>query len=149
MWYLIDKHFLGWIGQDVAQQIRHQRQGSSAYPEKVSAPSHDSNLAGPGSTKASRPAVWTTEGCGRTRSGVRGCGYGRLMTERTARPAASEAVAEIGIIGGSGFYSLLDTMTEVDVDTPWGKPSDPITVGEVAGRRVAFLPRHGRDHRYP
>jgi 5'-methylthioadenosine phosphorylase len=93
--------------------------------------------------------VWTTEGCGRTRSGVRGCGYGRLMTERTARPAGSEAVAEIGIIGGSGFYSLLDTMTEVDVDTPWGKPSDPITVGEVAGRRVAFLPRHGRDHRYP
>jgi hypothetical protein len=51
--------------------------------------------------------------------GVRGCGYGRLMTERTGRPTGSETLAEVGIIGGSGFYSLLDTMTEVDVDTPW------------------------------
>ena len=71
------------------------------------------------------------------------------MTDRTDRPTSPEAVAEIGIIGGSGFYALLDDMTELDVKTPWGKPSDPITVGEVAGRRVAFLPRHGRDHRYP
>jgi 5'-methylthioadenosine phosphorylase len=59
------------------------------------------------------------------------------------------AAAEIGIIGGSGFYSFLDNAREVDVTTPYGKPSDTITIGEVSGRTVAFLPRHGRDHRFP
>jgi 5'-methylthioadenosine phosphorylase len=57
--------------------------------------------------------------------------------------------AEIGVIGGSGLYAFLDAATTVEVDTPWGPPSDPLTIGEVAGRRVAFLPRHGRDHRLP
>lgn len=57
--------------------------------------------------------------------------------------------AEIGVIGGSGLYALLDNATEHEIDTPFGPPSDPITVAEVGGRRVAFLPRHGRDHRYP
>jgi len=69
------------------------------------------------------------------------------------RPAptelADDARAEIGVIGGSGFYSFLDDVTELDIDTPFGKPSDPIVIGTVAGRRVAFLPRHGRDHRFP
>jgi 5'-methylthioadenosine phosphorylase len=55
----------------------------------------------------------------------------------------------IGVIGGSGLYALLDTVDELTVDTPYGAPSDLITVGDVAGRRVAFLPRHGRDHRFP
>ena len=57
--------------------------------------------------------------------------------------------AEIGVIGGSGLYALLDDAREVEVSTPYGAPSDRITVAEVAGRRVAFLPRHGRDHRFP
>ena len=57
--------------------------------------------------------------------------------------------ASIGVIGGSGFYSLLDHGTEISVDTPFGAPSDPVVTGEVAGRRVAFLPRHGHDHRFP
>ena len=57
--------------------------------------------------------------------------------------------AEIGVIGGSGLYQLLDNAAEVAVSTPYGEPSDPITVADVDGRRVAFLPRHGRDHRYP
>lgn len=57
--------------------------------------------------------------------------------------------AEIGIIGGSGLYALLDDGSEVCPDTPFGKPSDPITVARVGSRRVAFVPRHGRDHRYP
>lgn len=61
-----------------------------------------------------------------------------------------EQVADVGVIGGSGLYALLSDATEYAVDTPYGEPSDPIVVGEVAGgRRVAFLPRHGRDHRYP
>jgi 5'-methylthioadenosine phosphorylase len=58
-------------------------------------------------------------------------------------------IADIGVIGGSGFYQFLDQAEEVKADTPFGPPSDPITVGEVAGRRVAFVPRHGRDHRFP
>lgn len=57
--------------------------------------------------------------------------------------------AEIGVIGGSGFYSWLDNAHEVQVETPFGSPSDPIVIGDVAGRRVAFLPRHGHDHRFP
>ncbi|MFC7531344.1 S-methyl-5'-thioadenosine phosphorylase [Actinoplanes sp. GCM10030250] len=57
--------------------------------------------------------------------------------------------AEIGVIGGSGLYALLDNATELEVSTPYGAPSDKITVADVGGRRVAFLPRHGRDHRYP
>lgn len=59
------------------------------------------------------------------------------------------AVADIAVIGGSGFYSFLVDPVEVAVDTPYGSPSAPVSVGEVAGRRVAFLPRHGRDHEYP
>jgi 5'-methylthioadenosine phosphorylase len=58
-------------------------------------------------------------------------------------------VAEIGVIGGSGLYALLDDVTEVAVRTPYGEPSDSVFLGEVAGRTVAFLPRHGRGHTLP
>jgi 5'-methylthioadenosine phosphorylase len=57
--------------------------------------------------------------------------------------------AEIGVFGGSGFYRLLDDVREIKVDTPYGPPSDSIFLAEVAGRRVAFLPRHGRRHTIP
>ncbi len=57
--------------------------------------------------------------------------------------------AEIGVIGGSGFYSLLAGAREVRVETPYGPSSDVVTVGDVAGRTVAFLPRHGRTHTLP
>ncbi len=57
--------------------------------------------------------------------------------------------AEIGVFGGSGFYSLLDEFEEIKVETPYGPPSDKVAVGTVAGRRVAFLPRHGKSHQYP
>ncbi len=59
------------------------------------------------------------------------------------------ATADIGIIGGSGFYSFFSDAEKVEVDTPFGAPSGPLTVGEVAGRRVAFLPRHGEQHQFP
>jgi 5'-methylthioadenosine phosphorylase len=61
----------------------------------------------------------------------------------------SSAQAEIGVIGGSGFYSFLDDVTEITVETPYGPPSDSLFLGEIAGRRVAFLPRHGRKHHLP
>ena len=57
--------------------------------------------------------------------------------------------ADVGVFSGSGFYSLLDDVTQIKVDTPYGPPSDSIMLAEVAGRRVAFLPRHGRDHTIP
>ena len=58
--------------------------------------------------------------------------------------------AEIAIIGGTGIYeqSAFENVKEVDIDTPFGKPSDRILVGEFEGRKVAFLPRHGRGHVY-
>jgi 5'-methylthioadenosine phosphorylase len=55
----------------------------------------------------------------------------------------------IGVFGGSGFYSFLERVEERELDTPYGKPSAPIVVGEVGGQRVAFLPRHGRAHELP
>ncbi len=59
------------------------------------------------------------------------------------------AHAEIGIFGGSGFYSFLEDVEEVEVETPYGKPSAPFVVGEIDGKQVAFLPRHGRKHELP
>ncbi|MHB1381601.1 MAG: S-methyl-5'-thioadenosine phosphorylase [Thermoleophilia bacterium] len=53
----------------------------------------------------------------------------------------------IGVIGGSGFYELLENPREERFTTPFGDPSDAVTIGELAGREVCFLPRHGRGHR--
>ena len=55
-------------------------------------------------------------------------------------------IADIGVFGGSGFYSFLENPEEITVSTPYGKPSDTITVGTIGKNRVAFLPRHGRSH---
>lgn len=62
-----------------------------------------------------------------------------------------EVRAEIGIIGGSGLYDpdFVANPIQVKVYTPYGQPSDYITVGEMLGREVAFLPRHGKGHRIP
>jgi len=59
------------------------------------------------------------------------------------------SLADVAVIGGSGLYALLDGAEEHKVETPYGAPADPITVATVGGRRTAFLPRHGRDHRFP
>lgn len=61
----------------------------------------------------------------------------------------SERLAAIGVIGGSGLYQMggLDSPTEIEVDTPFGKPSDSIVGGILGGRPIYFLPRHGRGHR--
>ncbi len=59
------------------------------------------------------------------------------------------AQAEIGVFGGSGFYQFLSDVEEVRVHTPYGPPSDKIAVATLEGKRVAFLPRHSRDHSVP
>ncbi|MCW2760635.1 MAG: S-methyl-5-thioadenosine phosphorylase [Marmoricola sp.] len=56
---------------------------------------------------------------------------------------------QVAVIGGSGFYEFLESPTAVTVSTPYGDPSAPIAVGEVDGRAVAFLPRHGAGHEFP
>ncbi len=61
---------------------------------------------------------------------------------------AAEQIA-VGIVGGSGFYELLDDAHEITVETPYGAPSAPIVVGAIGGRAVGFLPRHGRGHELP
>ncbi|TYL46200.1 S-methyl-5'-thioadenosine phosphorylase [Nocardioides sp. BGMRC 2183] len=57
--------------------------------------------------------------------------------------------ADIAVIGGTGFYSFLADGIDHEVSTPYGEPSAPITIGSLGGRSVAFLPRHGRGHRFP
>jgi len=67
----------------------------------------------------------------------------------TTAKRKGKATAEIGIIGGSGLYSMpgLENACEVRVKTPFGDPSDALVLGTLEGRRVAFLARHGRGHR--
>jgi 5'-methylthioadenosine phosphorylase len=57
--------------------------------------------------------------------------------------------AEIGIIGGSGLYSMpgFEAQEEVHIESPFGPPSENYVLGKLAGREVAFLARHGRGHR--
>jgi len=57
----------------------------------------------------------------------------------------------LGIIGGSGLYELegLKFLKEINIETPFGKPSSPVVIGEIENKKVAFLARHGRDHSFP
>lgn len=57
--------------------------------------------------------------------------------------------ADVGVFGGSGLYSLFTEVEEIDIETPYGKPSDKISLGTIAGKKVAFLPRHGKKHSFP
>lgn len=65
-------------------------------------------------------------------------------------PKPQKKLAEIGIIGGSGFYEFFGKEAkEIQIETEFGKPSDRITIGNVSGKKVAFLPRHGKNHQIP
>lgn len=57
--------------------------------------------------------------------------------------------ADIGIFGGSGFYSFLENVEEIDIETPYGSPSEKIALAKVGDKTVAFLPRHGKKHSFP
>lgn len=59
----------------------------------------------------------------------------------------TENIADIGVFGGSGFYKFLENTEQITISTPYGAPSDKITVGKIGNKRVAFLPRHGADHK--
>ena len=55
-------------------------------------------------------------------------------------------IADIGVFGGSGFYKFLEDIEEVKMDTPYGMPSDSLFIGKIGKHRVAFMPRHNRNH---
>ena len=65
------------------------------------------------------------------------------MTTTTGAPRA-----DLGLIGGSGFYEFFEDAERVSVTTPYGDPSDDLVIGEVDGRSVAFMARHGKGHRF-
>ena len=69
-------------------------------------------------------------------------------TSASSQTGAGPARADIGVIGGSGFYEFLTDSERVNITTPLGDPSDDVMVGDLAGRRVAFLARHGQGHRF-
>ena len=68
-----------------------------------------------------------------------------------SRDDTSDLAPLVGVIGGSGLYSLLEgtTVETLEMETPYGAPSSPVTVGELNGTRVAFLTRHGERHTLP
>ena len=72
-----------------------------------------------------------------------------MRASRAKKKSSTEARATIGIIGGSGLYTMpgLKDAREIRVKTPFGDPSDGIVLGTLEGKRVAFLARHGRGHR--
>ena len=59
--------------------------------------------------------------------------------------------AEIGIFGGTGIYDseMLQDSKEITIETPYGKTSDRITIGDLNGKKIAFMPRHGKKHSIP
>jgi 5'-methylthioadenosine phosphorylase len=70
-------------------------------------------------------------------------------TSVSAAAGAAPSRADIGVIGGSGFYEFLTDAEPISISTPFGDPSDDVFIGDLQGRRVAFLARHGQHHRYP
>jgi 5'-methylthioadenosine phosphorylase len=70
-------------------------------------------------------------------------------TSASSQTGAGPARADIGVIGGSGFYEFLTDSERISITTPFGDPSEDVMVGDLAGRRVAFLARHGQRHRFP
>lgn len=71
------------------------------------------------------------------------------MNAASPLPARPDTpLADYAVIGGSGFYELLDRPDEHEIDTPFGTPAGTVTIGSLGGKRVAFLPRHGAGHRF-
>lgn len=78
------------------------------------------------------------------------CHHDHPHASYPSAPASGEERVAIAVIGGSGLYELegLQILEEREIDTPFGKPSAPIVIGQLGERKVAFLPRHGRHHEF-
>jgi 5'-methylthioadenosine phosphorylase len=77
------------------------------------------------------------------------CAMPTWVRQPVSMTRQQQTQASVAVIGGSGFYNLGQVVDEVEVSTPWGAPSSRIALAEVDGARVAFLARHGVDHRLP
>src|SRR5689334_20782154 len=75
--------------------------------------------------------------------------YSARNSPKVCRPMRDEPAAEIGVFGGSGFYCFLPEVEEFRAHTPYGAPSDKLALATMEGKRIAFLPRHGREHSVP
>ena len=75
------------------------------------------------------------------------CDTSRGASSKGRYGVRHQRFCQVGVIGGSGFYELLENAREVTIDTPFGAPSDSYFLGEIGGVPVAFLPRHARGHR--
>ena len=71
------------------------------------------------------------------------------MNKRGGGGGKNFTKALIAVIGGSGFYNLLENPKEISIKTPYGAPSDKIAIGKIHGKSVAFLARHGKKHHLP
>ncbi len=69
-----------------------------------------------------------------------------IMHKEREKDMSDKKLATIGVFGGSGFYKFLDNIEEVKVETPYGMPSDNLLIGQIGPHKVAFMPRHGRNH---
>lgn len=65
---------------------------------------------------------------------------------REDKMTENKQLATIGVFGGSGFYNFLEDIEEICVETPYGMPSDNLFIGKIGPHKVAFMPRHGRNH---
>jgi len=72
-----------------------------------------------------------------------------VTTQRADAASAAASTAEVAVVGGSGFYEFLGDVRDLDVETPYGAPSAPVSIGSLGDRSVAFLPRHGVQHAFP
>ena len=72
-----------------------------------------------------------------------------LKSKEKGEIMETKDLATIGVFGGSGFYSFLTDIEEVRVETPYGRTSDSMFIGKIGNHKVAFMPRHGRDHSIP
>ena len=78
--------------------------------------------------------------------------YANIKLNNKGDFMSSKETAQIGIIGGTGFYSFFENSSEpcreVIIDTPYGETSSPVIIGEVCGKKTAFIPRHGKKHQF-
>ncbi len=74
---------------------------------------------------------------------------GERFKEPKAIHILMQSEVEVGVFGGSGLYSMLEKAEEKVLETPYGPPSSRIAIGRIDGVKVAFLPRHGKEHQYP
>jgi 5'-methylthioadenosine phosphorylase len=118
--------------------------GITRHPGVTRLPRLTRNASHAGTIACHRPTSLLSQ-----RSEIYRCGTNIVAERIYPKESIVAPSAEFAVIGGSGLYALLDHAEDRAIDTPYGPTSDQVTIAEVGGRRVAFLPRHGRNHQHP